>query len=108
MEDTAAKPAKLPSPGNPPGSGAALSPIPLPPTRPKETGMAGAGSPQTPEDLPERGAARRLNPPTPGPATEEIGSAGACKPLNSGATPGSWAACNSFHRDLKTPWKHLT
>ncbi|MPC46784.1 hypothetical protein E2C01_040510 [Portunus trituberculatus] len=28
----------------------------------------------------------------PGPAMEEIGSAGACKPLNPGATPGSGAA----------------
>ncbi|MPC74617.1 hypothetical protein E2C01_068984 [Portunus trituberculatus] len=54
--------------------------------------MAAAGSPQTPKALPERGAARRLNPLTPGLATEETGSTGACKPLNPGATPGSGAA----------------
>ncbi|MPC55004.1 hypothetical protein E2C01_048935 [Portunus trituberculatus] len=89
MEDTPAEPAKLPSPGNPPGSDA-VSP---PPTRPKEeTGTAKTGSPQTPEVLPERGAVRRLNPLIPGPAIEETGSAGACKPLNPGATSGSGAA----------------
>ncbi|MPC48154.1 hypothetical protein E2C01_041920 [Portunus trituberculatus] len=55
-------------------------------TNKEETGMAGAGSSQTPEALSERGAVLRPNPPTAEPATEETGSVGACKPLNPGAT----------------------
>ncbi|MPC78925.1 hypothetical protein E2C01_073433 [Portunus trituberculatus] len=93
MKDTLAEPAKLPSPGNPPGSGAARSSVSPPPTRPKgKTGTVGTGSPQNPEALSEREAACRLNPLTPRPAMEETGSTGACKPLNPGATPGSGAA----------------
>ncbi|MPC89925.1 hypothetical protein E2C01_084889 [Portunus trituberculatus] len=46
----------------------------------------GSWLPTNPEALPERGTARRLNPPTPGLATEET--------IQSG--------------NLKTPWKHLT
>ncbi|MPC97409.1 hypothetical protein E2C01_092724 [Portunus trituberculatus] len=47
-------------------------PVSPPPTRPKEeTGPVGDGYPQIPEALPERGAAHRLNQPTPGPAKEK-------------------------------------